>query len=60
MPPTVWECGSGHASLTPYHVARSELFVRERSQRALVHLDTAEIEASLDHARLPVPTTSDK
>ena len=33
--------GATDASMTPYHVARSKLFVRERSAKALVHLDTA-------------------
>jgi hypothetical protein len=34
--------GATDASMTPYHVARSKLFVRERFSKALVHLDTAE------------------
>src|SRR6478752_5843045 len=38
--------GATDASMTPYHVARSKLFVRERFSKALVHLDTAEIEAN--------------
>ena len=33
--------GATDASLTPYHVNRSKLFVRERSEKAFVHLDTA-------------------
>ena len=47
--------GVTDASLTPYHVARSKLFVRERSAKALVHLDTAAIEANIEHTRFPVP-----
>jgi hypothetical protein len=47
--------GSTDASLTPYHVARSKLFVRERSERALVHLDTEKIEANMEHTHFPVP-----
>jgi hypothetical protein len=47
--------GATDASLTPYHVARSKLFVRERSEKAIVHLDTAEIEANIEHTRFPVP-----
>ena len=43
------------ASMTPYHVARSKLFVRERFGKALVHLDTAEIEVNIEHTRFPVP-----
>jgi hypothetical protein len=48
--------GSTDASMTPYHVARSKLFVRERFGRvALSHLDTMEIEANIEHTRFPVP-----
>ena len=42
--------------MTPYHVARSKLFVRERfGKTALIQLDTAEIEAYIEHTRFPVP-----
>ena len=42
--------------MTPYHVARSKLFVRERFGKfALVHLDAGEIEANIEHTRFPVP-----
>jgi hypothetical protein len=41
--------------MTPYHVARSKLFVHERSAKALVHLDIAAIEANIEHTRFPVP-----
>jgi hypothetical protein len=42
--------------MTPYHIARSQLFVRERfSQAVLSHLDTAEIEANIEHTRFSVP-----
>ena len=48
--------GATDASLTPYHVARSKLFVRERfGKAALIHLDTSEIEANIEHTRFPVP-----
>ena len=48
--------GATDASLTPYHVARSKLFVRERFGKvALIHLDTSEIEANIEHTRFPVP-----
>jgi hypothetical protein len=47
--------GATDASLTPYHVYRSKLFVRERSEKAFVHLDTAAIEANIEHTRFPVP-----
>ena len=47
--------GATDASMTPYHVARSKLFVRERSAKALVHLDIAAIEANIEHTRFPVP-----
>src|SRR5271167_568234 len=46
--------GSTDAAMTPYHIARSQLFVRERfSQAVLSHLDTAEIEANIEHTRFP-------
>jgi hypothetical protein len=47
--------GATDASLTPFHVARSKLFVRERFAKALVHLDIAAIEANIEHTRFPVP-----
>jgi hypothetical protein len=47
--------GATDAALTPHHVARSKLFVRERFGKALVHLDIAEIEANIEHTRFPVP-----
>ena len=48
--------GATDASMTPYHVARSKLFVRERFGKvALIHLDTSEIETNIEHTRFPVP-----
>ena len=48
--------GSTDASLTPYHVTRSKLFVRERFGKvSLTHIDTREIEANIEHTRFPVP-----
>jgi len=48
--------GATDAAMTPYHVARSKLFVRERFGKvALSHLDTLEIEANIEHTRFPVP-----
>jgi hypothetical protein len=48
--------GSTDASMTPYHVSRSKLFVRERFGKvALTHLNTGEIEANIEHTRFPVP-----
>jgi hypothetical protein len=47
--------GATDASMAPYHVARSKLFVRERAAKALVRLDTAQIEANIDHTRFPDP-----
>jgi hypothetical protein len=47
--------GATDASMTPYHVARSQLFVRERSAKVLIPLDTAAIEANIEHTRFPVP-----
>ena len=48
--------GATDASLTPYHVTRSKLFVRERfGKTSLTHIDTREIEANIEHTRFPVP-----
>jgi hypothetical protein len=48
--------GSTDASLTPYHVTRSKLFVRERFGKAsLTQIDTREIEVNIEHTRFPVP-----
>jgi len=48
--------GATDASLTPYHVTRSKLFVRERFGKArLTQIDTKEIEANIEHTRFPVP-----
>ena len=47
--------GSTDAAMTPYHVARSKVFIREHFGKALVHLDTSEIEANIEHTRFPVP-----
>jgi hypothetical protein len=47
--------GSTDAAMTPYHVARSKLFVRQRFSHAFVQIDTAEIEANIEHTRFPVP-----
>src|SRR5262249_37023389 len=48
--------GATDAYLTPYHVTRSKLFVRERFGKvSLTHIDTQEIEANIEHTRFPVP-----
>jgi len=48
--------GATDASLTPYHVTRSKIFVRERFGKvSLAHIDTQEIEANIEHTRFPVP-----
>ena len=47
--------GATDASMAPYHVARSKLFVRERAEKALVHLDITAIETNIEHTRFPVP-----
>jgi hypothetical protein len=48
--------GSTDASMTPYHVSRSKVFVRERFGRArLAHFDTLVIERNIEHTRFPVP-----
>jgi hypothetical protein len=48
--------GATDAALTPYHVARSVLFIRERfGKAALSQLDIAHLEANIEHTRFPVP-----
>ena len=48
--------GATDASMTPYHVTRSKLFVSERFGKAsLTHIDTLEIQANIEHTRFPVP-----
>jgi hypothetical protein len=48
--------GATDASLTLYHVTRSKIFVRERfGKSSLIHIDTREIEANIEHTRFPVP-----
>jgi len=48
--------GSTDAALTPYHVARSKLFVRERFGKiGLSQLNSSQIEANIEHTRFPVP-----
>ena len=47
--------GATDASLTPYHVAWSKLFVRERFSDAIIALDIPLIEKNIEHTRFPVP-----
>jgi hypothetical protein len=48
--------GATDASLTPYHVTRSKLFIRERfGKGGLTHIDTKEIEANIEYTRFPIP-----
>jgi hypothetical protein len=48
--------GATDASMTPYHVSRSKVFVRERFGNArLAHFDTRVIECNIEHTRFPVP-----
>jgi hypothetical protein len=47
--------GATDAALTPYHVARSKLFVRERFSNAIISLDVPQIEKNIEHTRFPVP-----
>jgi hypothetical protein len=48
--------GATDAAMTPYHVARSKMFVRERFGKvALSQLDTLVIERNIEHTRFPVP-----
>jgi hypothetical protein len=48
--------GATDVSLTPHHVNRSKLFVRERfGKSTLARFNTAVIEANIEHTRFPVP-----
>jgi hypothetical protein len=48
--------GATDVSLTPYHVTRSKLFVRERFGRStLTRINTEVIESNIEHTRFPVP-----
>jgi hypothetical protein len=48
--------GATDAALTPYHVNRSKLFVRERfGKGTLVDIETKVIEQNIEHTRFPVP-----
>ena len=47
--------GAIDAALTPYHVARSKLFVRERFSDAIIDLDIPQIEKNIEHTSFPVP-----
>jgi hypothetical protein len=48
--------GATDASMAPYHVSRSKVFVRERFGSArLVQFDTPAIERNIEHTRFPVP-----
>ncbi len=52
--------GATDAALTPYHVTRSKLFVRERFGKAsLASFDVGVIEANIEHTRFPVPEDED-
>jgi hypothetical protein len=52
--------GATDASLTPHHVNRSKLFVRERfGNMSLTHIDVSAIEANIEHTRFPVPKRGD-
>jgi len=48
--------GATDAALTPYHVARSKLFVRERfGKLGLTQINSGQIEAYIENTRFPVP-----
>lgn len=48
--------GATDAALTPYHVARSKLFVRERFGKiGLGQINSSEIELNIENTRFPVP-----
>jgi len=46
--------GSTDAALTPYHVARGKLFVRERFSDVSA-IDVGVVEANIEHTRFPIP-----
>ncbi|SDH07304.1 metal-dependent phosphohydrolase [Roseospirillum parvum] len=50
--------GSTDAALTPHHVTRSKIFVRERFG-SVPALDPDRIEANIEHTRFPVPAGDD-
>jgi hypothetical protein len=50
--------GATDASLTPHHVDRGKLFVRQRFAGHPI-LDVAQIEANIEHTRFPVPDEDD-
>jgi len=48
--------GATDCALTPYHVNRSKLFVRERfGKTSLAQIDIAAVTANIEHTRFPVP-----
>lgn len=48
--------GGTDAALTPYHVDRSKLFVRERfGEKSLIDFDTEMINANIEMSRFPIP-----
>jgi hypothetical protein len=48
--------GATDAGLTPYHVTRSKLFIRQRfGKGTLVDIDSKIIEDNIEHTRFPVP-----
>ena len=49
--------GATDAAMTPYHVNRSELFVRERFGHVKM-IDCDEIVANIEHTRFPVPDST--
>jgi hypothetical protein len=50
--------GTTDASLTPYHVDRSKLFIRERFGGHDI-IDAEVVAANIEHTRFPVPSDSD-
>jgi hypothetical protein len=50
--------GATDASLTPYHVVRSKLFVRERFGKQQT-IDAEIVESCIEHTRFPVPQDGD-
>jgi len=50
--------GATDAALTPYHVTRSQIFVRERFATSIAKLDVDFISSCIERTRFPVPQNS--
>ena len=53
------QAGATDASLTPYHIERGKLFVRERFPKNR-HIDVEAVCANIEYTRFPVPADSER